>query len=138
MPPSRAASAALRSVASTSSRGLIIHCRSGGTCWASSRRRPAGTGSYALTIRSVAPSRTASSTAWRTASCADSDPSVPTTIEANTPRMLSEELDQRDDHPDHDEQDDQRLGVHPERRHQMGGAPAIYFLAWSWRLIAAM
>jgi hypothetical protein len=40
---------------------------------------------------------------------------VPTTIEANTPRMLSEELDQRDDHPDHDEQDDQRLGVHPER-----------------------
>src|SRR4051794_13470682 len=108
----------------------MTHCRSGGTSRTSSRNRPAGTGSYALTIRSRASSRTASSTAWRTASRAVSEPSVPTTIEANTPWTLSDDLRQRDDHADHHEHDDQRLRDDPERRH--------HFFAWSCLLIAAI
>jgi hypothetical protein len=72
----------------------------------------------------------ASSTARVTASRAVSDPSVPTTIEANTARTLSDDLHERDDHPDHHEQDDQALRHDPEGRH--------YFFAWSWRLIAAI
>src|SRR3954451_389978 len=45
-------------------------------------------------------------------------------------RTLSDDLDERDDHPDHHEHHDQRLRHDPEGRH--------YFLACSWRLMAAI
>src|SRR5271154_4516392 len=82
-PASRATSAAAASVASTSSRGLIAHCRSSGASRRSPCRRCAGTGSYALTSSSFAPTERAKSTAWRTACVAVSEPSVPTTIDLN-------------------------------------------------------
>src|ERR687895_2385556 len=82
-PSSLIAPAASSSVDATSSRGLTIHWRSSGTCWRSSRSRPSGTGSYALTRWIVAPMRLASSVACRTASLAVSDPSVPTTMDSN-------------------------------------------------------
>ena len=65
-----------------------------------------------------------------------SDPSVPTTIEANTPLMLSEELDERDDHPDHDEEDDRDLQVEEIARH--GPAQGTTGPTWVASSIAPM
>src|SRR4051794_7194472 len=56
---------------------------SSGACTRSSRSRWLPTGSKALTRWIVAPTEPASSVAWRTASPAVSDPSVPTTIDVN-------------------------------------------------------
>src|SRR5215217_2214151 len=102
------------SVASTSSRGLTIHCRSAGTWRASIRRRWLETGSYADTSSSLAPVSLASSTAASTAFWAVSEPSVPTTIELNTAR--SYELDDRDRRAHQHADDDRELDPDPERR----------------------
>ena len=69
-PAAAISSAASRSARSTSSRGLTLH---------PSEPLP-GTGSYALTSSIRAPTVAASRVAWRTASRAVSDPSVPTTM----------------------------------------------------------
>ena len=58
-----------------------------GTCCASSRSRALETGSYALTRSIDEPTAYASSVAWRTASLAVSEPSVPTTIRSNMPLL---------------------------------------------------
>ena len=73
----------------TSSRGmeLVLHIAGRSPCSSSTRRR--GTGSKALTMSSCPPVSLASSDAWRTASVAVSEPSVPTTIRLNTSPVSS-------------------------------------------------
>ena len=117
----RRRSAASRSVASTSSRGLTIHCRSAGTWRASSRSRWLGdrlVGGDELQrrARSARRARPRRSTALP----AVSEPSVPTTIERNTAR--SYELDDRDHRARSSTQiDDHDLHPDPERGHRAPG-----------------
>src|SRR5581483_9120494 len=101
-PAERATSAAASRVASTSSRGLIVHCRSSGAWRRSSDSRWEETGSYALTSSTFAPTSFARSTACCTACPAVSEPSVPTTIDLNiptsSPRRLAVRCRSRRDH----------------------------------------